>query len=81
MLATMNVIAQAVQQANADYPGGCPACKGVRFKTCKACGQETNSFHDAYYGRPRDQVYESQSEWREVNGEPAQSIPDRMAQP
>ena len=33
-------LAQMVEQANAEYPGGCPACKGIRFRKCAACGQK-----------------------------------------
>lgn len=59
----------------------CPICNGIRFKRCSGCGLEANSFHDHRdYQRPR-QVYETKSEWREVNGEREQKVPDRRKQP
>ena len=68
------------QDANKNYPGGCPACKGIRFKVCSSCGQEVNSFGDFRTYRP-SQVYETVSEWREVNGTPEQITQDRKLQP
>ena len=72
---------QMVQDANKSYPGGCPACKGIRYKRCLSCGQEVNSFHDfREYERPR-QIYETRQEWEAVNGKSEPRVPERKLQP
>lgn len=68
---------QAVKDANKAYPGGCPACKGIRFKTCRTCGQEPNSFHDFREDQRPRQVYETRQEWEAVNGKYEPHIPER----
>lgn len=70
---------EVLKALDVTYP--CAACRGIRFKSCKTCGRPANSFHDFRdYQRPA-QVYETMTEWREVNGDPAQSVPDRKLQP
>lgn len=78
----------ASEQARADFQelfakldARCLTCKGVRFRTCTACGLPPNSFHDHRDEQRPRQVYETRSEWREVNGTPEPSIPERKAQP
>jgi hypothetical protein len=75
-------ILKAMQEANRNYPGGCPACKGIRFKRCSSCGEEVNSFHDFRdYQRP-PQMYPTLSDWyREGEPRPEQKVPERRGQP
>ena len=74
-------IEQIIQDANKAYPGGCPGCRGIRFKKCPSCGQPPNSFPDfREYERPK-QTYETQREWREVNGTPEQKVSERPLPP
>lgn len=77
----MDTLEKMVQVANQQYPGGCPACKGIRFRRCQACGGEINSYGDFRdSSRPR-QVYETKQEWEAVNGKSEPTVPDRNLQP
>ena len=55
---------QIVQQANAEYPGGCPACRGIRFRKCAACGERAtrlvraNKQYGLYWVAVDDQTYD-----------------------
>jgi hypothetical protein len=73
-------LAEAVADANRLY-FGCKTCKGIRYKSCHDCGQKPNSFGDFRDSQRPRQVYETQREWREVNGTPEQKVPDRKLQP
>ena len=70
---------EVLKALDVTYP--CAACRGIRFKSCKTCGRPVNSFHDFRGYQCPAQVYETTREWREVNGDPAQNVPDRKLQP
>ena len=48
-----DLIQKSIQEANRNYPSGCPACKGIRFKPCISCGQPANSYRD-FRDYPKD---------------------------
>ena len=76
----MDALEKAIAILKASNDAAC-SCKGIRFKTCPDCKRGPNSFPDHRERQSKPQIYETMTDWREVNGEAEQKIPERRGQP